>query len=253
MKQTQGEAVKQFFDDIAEEYRVRYTQSDILLKYMYDQRLVTATFDLDLEAKCVLDVGAGSGSLYDFLKAHNTHADYYGTDISEKMLKESQIPKSRQFIGNIYDLNFDNKLFDYIFLLGFSNYLNTEEFQKNINTLFSLTPPSGKIIISFSNKSSISLKTFHFFKRHFHFLFSRKRVIGQPFTIYSYHPNQIASLMPDWIKIERIAYFNFSLPFIAQVFPKLGLLIANFLKNRLKDSKLARFFAADYIVFFSKK
>jgi len=78
-------------------------------------------------------VGAGTGSLYDFLLSKNIQSDYFATDITEKMLEQSKIPLERRFYGSLLDSNFPIQEFDYIFLLGVTSYMSPIEMEFTID------------------------------------------------------------------------------------------------------------------------
>ncbi|MEM2143836.1 MAG: class I SAM-dependent methyltransferase [Candidatus Jordarchaeaceae archaeon] len=79
----------------------------------------------DLNGKKILDFGCGNALLLDFLKENDINCEYYGWDVSEKMIK---VANSRHSNVNFKvvdilkdDLNEFNNFFDYIIISGVFN------------------------------------------------------------------------------------------------------------------------------------
>jgi hypothetical protein len=91
----------------------------------FNLRFEILTEIADLKNKKVLDFGCGNALLMDFLEQNNINCDYYGWDISDKMIK---IAKIRHPHGkfDIVDLNSDDlsnfvNFFDFIIISGVFN------------------------------------------------------------------------------------------------------------------------------------
>ena len=76
----------------------------------------------NLNNKKVLDFGCGNGLLLDFLKERNINCEYYGWDISEKMIEVAQKrhPEAKFRVSNIREEEVSdyNNFFDYILISG---------------------------------------------------------------------------------------------------------------------------------------
>lgn len=76
----------------------------------------------NLNNKKVLDFGCGNALLMDFLKERNINCEYYGWDISEKMIEvaRKRHPEAKFRVSNILedDLSDYNNFFDYIIVSG---------------------------------------------------------------------------------------------------------------------------------------
>ena len=76
----------------------------------------------NLNNRVILDFGCGNGLLLDFLKERNIHCEYYGWDISEKMIEvaRKRHPEAKFRVSNIFedDLSDYNNFFDYIVVSG---------------------------------------------------------------------------------------------------------------------------------------
>ena len=73
------------------------------MNYFNNQRLKVACSSINnFKNSSVLDLGAGTGFLYDHLKEKGFNTDLYlGVDISSKMLEKSNIPKESRVVANI--------------------------------------------------------------------------------------------------------------------------------------------------------
>ena len=156
---THQNKVKAFFDDIAPEYHQKFSPKNPFLSYYFSERLKLACVNHNFQNKTVLDIGAGTGSLYEYLSQYHSNFDYWASDISTSMLEQSDIPNERQLVGNISDLSKDLPHFDFIFLLGVSSYMDENSFFEHLNFIQSKLKPNGKAIISFTNQQSMPQAT----------------------------------------------------------------------------------------------
>ncbi len=83
---SQRAQVQSYFDRLAPGYRARYEGGQAFLQYLYEDRLEKALEGWNPLGKTVLDIGAGTGILYDRLPQGQ---DYYACDISGAMLEQS--------------------------------------------------------------------------------------------------------------------------------------------------------------------
>ena len=63
----QQEQVKDFFDGHAPNYKQKYTKQDTYYDYFFYERLAAATQNISFAQKSILDIGTGTGALYDYL------------------------------------------------------------------------------------------------------------------------------------------------------------------------------------------
>ena len=119
---TEAPSVKAYFDEQADRYHRKYSEQSPYLNFMFRERIRMAAGSINLSGKKVLDIGAGTGALYDYLVRHNISGDYFACDISSSMLKHSHIPVDRQFTGQAQHIEWSVDRFDCIFMLGVTNY-----------------------------------------------------------------------------------------------------------------------------------
>jgi SAM-dependent methyltransferase len=205
----QEQKTKEFFNTISKGYRDRYENQTPFHRYFFQQRLEKATAQLDFNHKSVLDIGSGTGNLYDYIFEKFPSVDFYATDISEGMLRQSNVPQDRKYAGHCYDIPFRQQTFDYIFLLGVTTYMTGEELDKTIDFIRSRLSSGGLAIISFTNKRSYDYQLRRVLKKPLQLLFKRKdRVLMQDFAAAAYSPQEVHALVSGRLRIEKTDYLN---------------------------------------------
>ncbi len=256
----QEQAVRRYFDHIAGNYSGRYEPSNVYYHYFFNERLSAATRSFDFEKKVILDVGAGAGALYNFLKKSCHSFEYYGTDISEKMLERSQIPKTQRRLGSLPDISFPPLYFDYIFMLGVTTYMSVGEFEKHLLLIRNYLKPGGKVVISFTHRCSFDFQIrrlfrFNFFKNiGIRFIKSsgENRVIAQGFNITGYCRKDIRRLEMEGLNIQRVEWLNQTVSPINQLMPSVSVGVARRIKKYF-PVLLLRLFSSDLLVVFYNK
>jgi SAM-dependent methyltransferase len=242
----QSSKVGSYFDSISGVYQERYGPRNPFHSHFFGERLRVATAGLDFERKVVLDVGAGTGPLYDHL-INTSSVDYYACDISPKMLSQSSIPANRAFVGKAIDISFPKDKFDYIFLLGVTTYQTPAELNDTMQFIYSRLAPGGKAILSFTNSSSIDhlLRSLLRLGRPF----ISKGVIGQSFATYAYRLGVVADLSARYaLHLTRVVYLNQTFTPFNTLLPGPSVLLAKWLRRNC-PSFLLPICSADFILF----
>lgn len=151
----QHEEAARFFDGVSGSYRDKYTERSRFHQYFFNERLAKATSGLQLDDTDVLDIGSGTGDLYDHLRTRFPGMRFHATDVSAGMLAQSPVPAERKFTGHAYDHPFPTRHFDVIFLLGVTTYLTPEELARNLAFMARSLKPGGVAIITFSNRHGL--------------------------------------------------------------------------------------------------
>ena len=79
---------------------------------------------VDLEGRSILDVGCGTGNLFEYIRSKGINVDYTGVDILEKMI---DIAKSKRLDADFYHADifknniFEGRTFDVIYASGIFN------------------------------------------------------------------------------------------------------------------------------------
>lgn len=248
----QTEKVRDFFDVVSEEYREKYEKRQIFHNYFFNQRLEQATEGLDFRDKIILDIGAGTGNLYDYIFAKDDSINFYACDISAKMLEQSNIPPENRFVGKCYEIDFPEKKFDYIFMLGVTTYLNSEEMEKTAEFIYRNLADDGLAIITFTNRQGFDTITRTLSKNIIKLFKLKNKVISQSFRIYTYALNQVKSLYQGKLRTSEVRFINQTIFPFCYVLPKLSVTLAQRLAGKLKNKQIAARLSSDFIVFYKK-
>ncbi len=248
---SQQEEVRNFFNNTAAEYGAKYHTKDFYYKYFFRQRLHAATQNQDLNNKTILDIGAGTGGLYDYLLAQHKNVNFYATDLSDKMLKQSKIPFERQFVGKCFEVGLPNITYDFIFMLGVTSYMTQEELFTNLNYIKNHLGNSGRAIISFTNRASLDFIIRSFIKFFLRPLRISNKVMGQSFRIYAYRRKEITKLLEENFAIKNITLINQTVFPFCLFFKKTSIRFARLIEKYF-TGWLRLFFSSDFVVTIQK-
>lgn len=242
------EKVKQFFDGLADTYAARFSAKKPYHQHFFQERLRLATQDFDFNQKSILDIGAGTGSLYNFIKAKFPDFQYYATDISAKMLENSNIPSGNYFVGNATEIQFPTSSFDFIFLLGVTTYMEQMEFEQTLSFIAKQLKKDGVAIISFTNRNSYDFKI----RRILNFLLKktnkRRNVLNADFEINAFQLDTLKSNLPTNLILHNFQYFNHTITPFNHLFPNLSVHFDKWLKNRRLSPTLLSRFSSDFLI-----
>lgn len=244
-------AVRQYFDAIAPTYSAKYTSGHVYHHYFFQERLSAATFERDFEGKTLLDIGAGTGALYDYIAAKFGNLQYFATDISEVMLSQSNIPPDCRFIGSIHEITLPLPQFDYIFLLGVTSYMSREELLETMAFIEKKLAPSGTAILSFTHRCSLDFQVrrlFRTFKLTKLIKLTRSRVIAQSFATTAYCLKDLEPILTQHcFFIHHLEWLNQTVTPFNHLLPGLSVRLAQWLKRTLPGKWLATF-SGDFLI-----
>lgn len=188
--------LESYFDKIADRYAGFYGPEG---KALHRLRLELAIEGFNFDDQKILDVGAGTGALYDALKKNTSQFEYQAIDVSKKMLEASQIPDSDRFHGDFKSFSTEKK-YDYIFVLGVINYLDEKEENALEAFIHQYLKPEGWCIFSLTNRTHywnlLRLKLKTLIKRSDAKLWKKVRLT---------HPDEIP--LPS-LERQRVTFFN---------------------------------------------
>jgi SAM-dependent methyltransferase len=236
---TETNDVREFFDQIADSYGEKYSGGDAFHEYFFGERLAEATRGVELKGRRILDIGAGTGNLYDHLLRLEPTIDYYGTDISPAMLEHSRIPADRRFVGKLEDIDLPVEKFDLVFLLGVTSYLDDAEMDAMFRRVHRLLDDEGLVIVTFTNASSIDWRSRRAIKFFAGKLIPRRNVLGQSFTIYPRHLDEIKRRLAGQFDAQETRYLNHTIFPISQLFKKASVRTAKWAHTRCPANALS--------------
>lgn len=158
---------------------------------------------LSFTGKRILDIGAGTGALYDAICEVAADPDYFACDLSGEMLRQSAIPECRRAVGTVADVALPHESFDLIFMLGVSTYLAPKQLSDSLELIASRLSQGGLFVISFSNPRSLDWYVRSFIRR----IWRGGGVIGQGFQTHGYLPSDV----PEPLRLITAEWYNFSL------------------------------------------
>lgn len=254
---SQKENVRQFFDRLAHDYSKRYSDTDAYYAYFFKERLEKSTSNERGLPLRILDVGAGTGALYDYLVAFSRDIDYYGLDISAAMLEASQVPKDRQIVGNFPQSTANLSKFDRVFLLGVTTYFSRNVFSEVLQGVVEQLAPGGEAVITFTNRLSFD----HFVRMGLKWLalsplFSKllkKQVFGQNFQIEEYSESDVRQMLPAELEMTECVYINHTSTPFNRLLPGLSVQAAKLLRRLFGQTGVIKYLSADFIVRFKKR
>ena len=235
-------------------YAGRYHAQSSYFRYFFNDRLEAAVADLDFSCRTILDIGAGTGALYNYLENNAADFQYFACDISPDMLAKSNIPASSQFIGKAHEIDFPIAKFDLVFMLGVTSYMPVSEVIHTMEFISERLSPNGKAILSFTHRFSLDfqvrrlLLTAKFIWRN-----RAPNKFGgyKPFSITGFCKNEVHKFAKGQFRIARIEWQNQTLSPFNHLLPKPSVFIARLLKRVIPTSILP-FFSADFLVFFEQ-
>ena len=104
--------------------------------------------DYLIDGEKILDLGCGNGRLYELFK--NRNIDYYGVDISEKLIEiaKTRYPKAKFQVTDPLNLPFPGNFFDKIFSIAVLHHIPSIEFRLQfLKEARRILKPEGTLIL----------------------------------------------------------------------------------------------------------
>jgi SAM-dependent methyltransferase len=242
----QGFRVANYFDKIADDYSSRYGDENPFHNYFFRRRLEIATANFAFSGKSILDIGAGTGALYEELIRRFPSVDYFACDISPRMLAQSPIPPERTFVGPAPEIRFPRERFDFIFSLGVTTYQTPTELSSDWRFIADHLAPNGTAIISITNRGSID----HMIRTAMKVTkpLIRNGVFGQPFSTYAYRVDTIKKMAHAvGLRIASVKFLNQTFSPFNTLLPGLSVRLAKIIERA--PVVILPPLSADFIVF----
>jgi ubiquinone/menaquinone biosynthesis C-methylase UbiE len=233
--------VKQFHDQDAQQYaEMRYhTNSCEGIAYITRRQLVLDF--LPPTPKKVLDIGCGPGILTKDLLAKGYAV--YSSDLSIEMIRQAKLktaqcknPDKVFFsVNDASNLPFATNQIDTVLCIGVMYYI--EDYQSVLSEIHRVLKPGGEAIIQVNK-----MRWPKFYKRLVP-LYQRikSKVTGKQYDKIKFHFNFFdyrqftKDVVKEGFRLEQFEYFDFRLPFIDVLVPKLSISMGKFMfkKRRL--------------------
>lgn len=245
-------SVATFFDNHSSTYSSKYGDNTKFYTYFFYERLNKSTQGFEFHNSRILDVGSGTGALYDYLleKRHSIK-EFVATDISTGMLEESNVPPKNKYIGELQDVQFDGKTFDYVFMLGVTTYLSPENTKQQLKKISNLLDEDGILIITYTNKHSIDIIIRNLLSPIARFFSSKNRIISQSFSTFYYGP-EFKKLLPKNLELIQKFGLNHTVFPFSRLLPGLSVWLARKI-HVLKESKIKYFLSSDILIVCKKR
>ena len=247
----QNVRVAAYFDQISSGYSDRYGDQNPFHSYFFRQRLKAATEAFEFDGKSVLDIGAGTGALYDELIRRCPDVDYFACDISAEMLAQSAIPEGRRFVGQASQIALPRDRFDFIYSLGVTTYQDPAELAESWRFISHRLAPDGTAVLSFTNRAALD----HVMRMAMRLLkpFVRKGVFGQSFATYAYAlPDVEAMARAVGLRITRAVFLNQTVSPFNTLLPRPSVALARMIERRAPSAALP-LLSADFVVFAQRR
>jgi SAM-dependent methyltransferase len=236
--------VSEYFDSIAVDYDHRYDASTRPYhSYLHQQRLCIAGRGIDFAGKRILDIGAGTGPVYNLITQGVSDPDYFACDISAEMLSKSRIPPQQRAVGDICEVVTPHETFDLIFMLGVSTYLSPQAWDSLLARVTTLLAPEGRFVVSFTNPHCLDWRIRGLIRR----VWRGKGVLGQEFETFAYLP-EVAT--PP-LRLHHAEWYNASVTPFNTLLPNLSIWFARWADRHLPDS-LRLICCADIVAVYGK-
>lgn len=250
--QQQNAQAKEFFNRIATEYKDKYGKRNAFHHYFFNERLSKAGEGFDFKGAKILDIGTGTGDLYDYIKSLEPDIKFFGTDIAENMIAQSDIPVENRYVGKIGDFEMSETGFDFIYMLGVTTYLPEEEMRKTLEFIHEKLKPGGKAILTFTYNGGFDNFNRTLLKLPIRLLKARRSVMGQGFKIYKYSVKSAGELVEPYFEVKDVRYLNHTVFPYNLIFKNLSVSLAEKI-DKSKEGLWIRLMSSDFMFVMEKK
>ena len=250
MKSQEAE-VSEFFNEISDGYKSKYSGKDAFLGYFFNERLNEATRGFEFEGKRVLDIGAGTGDLYDALSP--SKPDYYACDIAAGMLESSNIPVDRRFVGVCHEVEFPVNEFDIVYMLGVTTYLPDEELEKTIDFVSKVLRARGEFVVTFTNRTSLDWFFRKLTKTVLKRIGNKSNVLGQSFQIYPLSNSEALAKTATHFDHVETRWLNHTVFPFYHLSKGLAAKLAESIHPRMNSGFLASSLSSDFMLILERK
>lgn len=234
-------------------YREKYGRTSAFHHYFFNERLQKAIAGLQLSDKDVLDIGAGTGNLFDHLVQRFPTVRFHATDVSAGMLSQSSIPANMRFVGPAYDHNLAVRKFDTIFMLGVTTYMEPQELERNLTFIADSLKPDGMAVITFTNKHGLDTMLRILLRKPLRLLGDRNKVLASGLPTYTFSRADVVNALHGKLHVERWDLLNHTVFPFNLLFSGLSLGLAKRLSRHRGTPAWLRFLSSDLMVHLNRE
>lgn len=242
-----------FFDRTSTTYRAKYTEESPFHHYYFNERLDKATRGLELSSKAVLDIGSGTGNLFDHLLPRFPDLRFFATDVSAGMLAQSPVPPDQRFVGHAYAHTFAVRLFDAAFMLGVTTYMDEAELDRNLAFIAGSLAPDGQAVITFSHSRGLDTWMRWSLRLPLRLFGSKDKVLSSGVRTRTYSVREAKEALAPHLSIDRLEFHNHTVFPFGLLLPGLSIRLAKRIDRLTATSWLHRWLSSDIIVRCSAK
>ena len=242
-----------FFDRTSTNYRAKYTQASPFHHYYFNERLHKATRGLELSGKHVLDIGSGTGNLYDHLLPRFPDMRFFATDVSAGMLAQSLVPSPDRYVGFAYDHSFAQCSFDAVFMLGVTTYMDVAELERNLVFIAKSLAPDGQAVITFTHSGGLDTWMRWLLKLPLRLFGSRDKVLSSGVRTRTYGSAEAKAALAPHLELQRLEFHNHTVFPFGLLLPGLSIALAKRIDRLAITNPLHRWLSSDIIVRCSAK
>lgn len=229
-------------------YRDKYGTRSPFHHYFFNERLEKATRGLDLTDRDVLDIGAGTGNLYDHLVVRFPTMRFHATDVSAGMLAQSRIPEERRFVGHAYDQQLPERRFHAIFMLGVTTYMDPAELDRNLAFIADSLTPDGIAVITFSNRWSLDTGMRRLLRLPLSWFGRKDKVLASGLRTRVYGLGEVERLLARHLHTTRVDLLNHTVFPFNLLLPGPALAVARWLARREGAPLWLRWLSSDLLL-----
>lgn len=245
--------VKDFHDVDASQYRTARYHCDTCEGLMYVTRKELVLAMMDGKSGNVLDIGCGPGILTKDLLDKNLKV--YSADLSIEMIKQArqqaaQGPARAQghfAVSDASHIPFSDGAMDTVLCIGLMCYM--KDHKAVLSEIKRILKPSGTTIIQINNIQVPTL--YRTFVPLYHFL--KSKITGKSYDKLDFEFNFsstekfLEDLRDSHFQVIGMAYYDFRIPFIDIIFPRLSVKAGQFM-FRKRHSRLSKCFANGLLI-----
>lgn len=180
----------------------------------------------------ILDIGCGTGILYEILKEEKLECKYVGIDLSESMIEvgKKRYPGIDLQVMDSENLDFKDKSFDIVFMRSVLHHLPhpvkaIQEMSRVSRGVVLISEPSKNILTEFPRYLAKKF-TSHFDPEHTHYSKKELKTLLQQGNITDFKLYHFGYLAYPWGFTDILPFANLLPLFILKILFKLDLLIA---------------------------